>query len=57
MGNEGNRYITIKLPIEIVSEIDSFKGHLGFRSRCEFVKEAVRQMLYKYKTMGEKVSN
>jgi len=48
MSNIGKQYVTIKLPIEIVNEIDEMIGKHGFRSRGEFVKEAVRRLLDYY---------
>ena len=40
--------ITIRLPSEIVSQIDSLISEGDFGSRAEFVKYAVRQILKKY---------
>lgn len=53
MDKEG--YITIKLPPEIIVEIDYFikNKKWGFRSRGEFVKEAVRRQLLEYKQKTE----
>jgi len=39
------RYKIIKLPIELVEEIDLIRERYGYRSRAEFVKEAVRRLL------------
>lgn len=48
MSNVDNRYVTIKLPNEIVKEVDKLIGKHGFRSRGEIVKEAVRRLLDHY---------
>lgn len=50
--NNRYKYISVGLPIEMVEEIDWFirSGKLGFRSRGEFVKEAVRRLIIHYKT-------
>jgi len=39
-------YVQIKLPRELAEEIDRLVGRLGFRSRSEVVKEAVRRFLF-----------
>lgn len=38
-------YIPVKIPSELVEELDKHIGTFGFRSRQEFVKEAVRRLL------------
>ncbi|MCW4044243.1 MAG: ribbon-helix-helix domain-containing protein [Candidatus Bathyarchaeota archaeon] len=43
-----NDYTTIKLPNEMVDEIDKLVGKHGFRSRGEIVKEAIRNFLMRY---------
>jgi hypothetical protein len=45
----GSDHITIKLPKELVEEMDRLIGALGFRSRGEIAKEAIRQLLSHYK--------
>jgi len=45
----GSDHITIKLPKELVDEMDKLIGALGFRSRGEIAKEAIRQLLSHYK--------
>jgi len=45
----GSDHITIKLPKELVDEMDRLIGTLGFRSRGEIAKEAIRQLLSHYK--------
>jgi metal-responsive CopG/Arc/MetJ family transcriptional regulator len=44
-------YITIKLPKDLVKQIDDFlqKQNLGYASRAELVKDAVRSFLAKIK--------
>jgi len=41
----GNEYVTIKLPKILVDEIDKILEKKGFKSRAEFVKEAIRLRL------------
>jgi len=43
-----DKYITIKLPKNLVDEIDNFVGKYGFVSRTEVVKEAIRKLLRQY---------
>ncbi|MEM3788307.1 MAG: ribbon-helix-helix domain-containing protein [Candidatus Bathyarchaeia archaeon] len=45
----GSDHITIKLPKELVEEMDRLIGVKGFRSRGEIAKEAIRQLLSQYK--------
>ena len=45
----GSDHITIKLPKELVAEMDRLIGIRGFRSRGEIAKEAIRQFLNQYK--------
>jgi len=49
MTNKKSDHVTIKLPIELVEEIDALQGKFGFRSRGEIVKEAVRRLLDHYR--------
>lgn len=44
-----NKYVTIKLPRNLVDEIDKFVGKYGFISRTEVVKEALRRLFQQYK--------
>lgn len=41
------RYTNIGLPDELIAKIDKViaEGNLGYKSRSEFVKEAVRDLL------------
>ena len=45
------RYVNVKLPVELADEIDRVveKKLLGYRSRAEFVSEAVRDKLVQVK--------
>jgi len=38
-------YVIVKIPKNLADKVDGFKGRLGFTSRAEFVKEAVRRLL------------
>lgn len=42
-----DNYVTLKIPIQIADKIDYIieRGNLGYRSRAEFVNEAVRILL------------
>jgi metal-responsive CopG/Arc/MetJ family transcriptional regulator len=48
-----NKYVTIKLPRNIVDEIDKFVGNYGFVSRTEVVKEALRKLFQQYQVVKE----
>ena len=45
------RYVNVKIPVELAGEIDKIleKKLLGYRSRAEFVAEAVRDKLIQVK--------
>jgi metal-responsive CopG/Arc/MetJ family transcriptional regulator len=45
------RYVNVKLPVELADEVDKIleKKLLGYRSRAEFVTEAVRDKLIQVK--------
>ena len=45
------RYVNIKIPVELADEVDKIleKKLLGYRSRAEFVVEAVRDKLIQMK--------
>ena len=49
----GNEYVTLKIPKNLVNQIDEVIGKHGFTSRAEFVKEAIRKLLYQYKEVSE----
>jgi Arc/MetJ-type ribon-helix-helix transcriptional regulator len=42
-------HVTIKVPKELVAEMDELIGTHGFRSRGEITKEALRRLLADYK--------
>jgi Arc/MetJ-type ribon-helix-helix transcriptional regulator len=51
MGNAmPQNHVTVKIPKELVDEMDKLKGKHGFRSRGEIAKEALRQFLAKYES-------
>jgi metal-responsive CopG/Arc/MetJ family transcriptional regulator len=45
------RYVNVKLPVELADEVDKVieKKVLGYRSRAEFISEAVRDKLIQVK--------
>ncbi len=45
------QYVNVKIPIELADEVDKIleKKLLGYRSRAEFVAEAVRDKLMQIK--------
>jgi len=47
--SEKEDYVTLKIPHELAEAIDRIIGKMGFRTRAEFVKEAIRQLLKEYK--------
>ncbi|MEM2960047.1 MAG: ribbon-helix-helix domain-containing protein [Candidatus Bathyarchaeia archaeon] len=49
---EGARYISVKLPKELMDEIDRIvsTGTLGYRSRMEFIKDAVRDKILRLRS-------
>lgn len=53
MSNED--YTTIKLPNEIIERIKKIvsSNKFGFKSRSEFIKEAIRQELKYYETTNQ----
>ena len=42
-------HVTIKIPKDLVDEMDRLKGQHGFRSRGEIAKEAIRKLIFNYK--------
>lgn len=48
MSREKEEYVVIKLPADLVREIDRFIGRYGYRSRAELVKDAVRALIRQY---------
>ena len=51
-----NEYVTIKLPRILVDEIDKILDKKGFKSRAEFIKEAVRLRLEQLEPKRKEVS-
>ena len=45
------QYVNVKIPVELADEVDKIinKKLLGYRSRAEFVAEAVRDKLLRVK--------
>jgi Arc/MetJ-type ribon-helix-helix transcriptional regulator len=41
-------HVTVKLPKELVEEMDKLQGKHGFRGRGEIAKQAIRELLAKY---------
>jgi len=41
-------YTIVKLPRSLLREVDKVLGKHGFRSRTEFIKEAIRSLLREY---------
>lgn len=53
-GQEGEeaRYISVKIPKELMDEVDRIvsAGILGYKSRMEFIKDAVRDKVLKLRS-------
>jgi len=47
-----NNYVTVRLPKELVKEVDNQVGTRGYKSRAEFVKEAIRTKLDEIKRLS-----
>jgi len=43
-----NEYRIIKLPKDLTDLIDQMMGKMGYKTRTEFVKDAVRRLLETY---------
>lgn len=41
-------YVFVKIPKSLLDEVDKAVGKHGYRSRAEFVKDAVRSLLREY---------
>ena len=41
-------YIFVKIPKSLVDEVDGTLGKYSYRSRSEFLKDAVRTLLHQY---------
>lgn len=42
-------YTVVKIPTDLVEEIDKFIGKYGYRTRPEIIKDAIRRLLSDYK--------
>lgn len=47
-------YVFQKIPKSLVDEVDKVMGQYGYRSRSEFVKDAIRSLLRQYGTSTPK---
>jgi len=47
-------YGFVKIPKDLIDEIDEILGKYGYRSRSEFVKDAIRSLLREYGIFKEK---
>jgi len=43
-------YAFVKIPKSLLEEVDKIIGKYGYRSRMEFVKDAIRSLLREYGT-------
>jgi len=56
MGQKRKEYATVKIPADLIEFVDKAVGHLGYRSRAELVKEAVREKLARLGIIKEATS-
>ena len=42
-------YTQVRIPKELMKEVEKLLGRFGFRSRAEIVKEAIRRLLLELK--------
>lgn len=42
------KHVTVKIPIDLIEEMDNLKGKHGFRTRGEIAKEAIRRIIKEY---------
>jgi len=42
------KHVTVKIPIDLIEEVDKLIGKHGFRSRGEIAKEAIRRIIKDY---------
>lgn len=47
----GTPHVTVKIPKELIMDMDRLIGSHGFRSRGEIAKEAIRQLLNSYQNI------
>jgi len=50
-------HVTVKIPQELVAEMDKLIGKHGFRSRGEIAKEAIRELLAEYEKLPFEMLN
>jgi len=50
-------HVTVKIPQELIAEMDKLIDKHGFRSRGEIAKEAIRELLAKYKKSPFEILN
>ena len=48
------KYIQVKVPTELVDEVDAMIGLKGYKSRMEFVREAIRDLLRHYERVEQR---
>ena len=48
-------YVTVKLPRDLLREVDRLVGTFGFRSRTEVIKQAVREYIVSLKRLEPEV--
>ena len=41
-------YVQVKVPTELIAEVDGMIGNKGYVSRMEFVRDAIRDLLRHY---------
>jgi len=41
-------YVTVKIPVDLADRVDDVLKRLGYSSRAEFTKDAVRRLLVEY---------
>ena len=50
---DNDPYVIVKLPKELIDEVDKIVGSHGYKTRPEVIKDAVRAMLREYKRYEE----
>jgi len=54
MSGKDDDYATVRIPRELASEVDNLIGKMGFRTKAEVVKEAIRNLLNHYEELEKK---
>lgn len=44
-------YGIVKIPMELLEEVDKLKGKFGYKTRPEIIKDAIRRLLIDYKRL------